>query len=799
MSEKPDQDERERFEENRLAFFRALEGLEAPPSADDTELARLLKLNRGGGLLDSPSGAADLLDLSPNLPSDLNRYQLRELLGRGGMGIVHRAVDQNTGAAVAVKFLRPSLVSDGFRRRFASEVSILERLEHPGFSRLLDSGTFASPLGEVPFLVTELIDGVPLLEWAADTTPAQKLELLLSLCQIMAGAHRQGVVHRDLKPSNILIENADRPRVLDLGLAGLLAPGEGGAMGDESIVMLGTIRYMGPEQLHSGFGVVDVRADVFSLGILGYELLTGAHPFGSPKDLAPRIIAATLIDEPPATDLDPELDQVLRRCLSKEPDERYADAAALGADLGRCRAGTRTKARARRHQRMGRRVLRGLLVGVVVLLGILGAGRLLGPGPGATEEEVVADLMGHLERMEEAIHLGVRTEDSLLGALDEAMEAKRLLARVSGRPYATAVDRYINFRAGEAQLFLGWMNDDYHRFNAAYTRFGAGVYRSYDGHSVAGLDTNLFVVGRIQSLTPGTASGARAMATGEMAGFGDTKNRLWLTLQIREDEIRRWCEHLGFPRRPFDVPQPSPFPFHNLGRAAIDYGRETGDLWLVRMGMFALNHVDADNLWGPAERLGRAVYHESYALGLATMADLKGWSGDLEEILERLDRAQTTRGIDSPFSRAGTRLVRAEILKDWSDRFGKREDLLRDGLENARAAEAFLADNSSARRWAEARVLAVQLELRLEEDEETAARLAAALDEVRKRVDFVGLPLLHARWLLAQAELGRLQPSTGIEWRGKLKQLLSVVSVDSNPSLVLRSRLLLDSPSPDQR
>ncbi|MCB1151538.1 hypothetical protein KDK88_08300, partial [bacterium] len=185
MTRTPHDDDRARFERDRNAFFRALDGLDHTPVPGDSDLARLLALNGRDGLLDAPRGAADLLELGADEPTTLDRYELGELLGRGGMGIVHRATDRRTGAAVAVKFLRPSLVNDGFRRRFAREVATLERLDDPGFGRLLDSGTFASPLGDVPYLVTELIEGGTLMEWAQDADAGARLDLLIALCRTL--------------------------------------------------------------------------------------------------------------------------------------------------------------------------------------------------------------------------------------------------------------------------------------------------------------------------------------------------------------------------------------------------------------------------------------------------------------------------------------------------------------------------------------------------------------------------------------------------------------------------------------
>ncbi|MCB1151732.1 hypothetical protein KDK88_09285, partial [bacterium] len=548
-------------------------------------------------------------------------------------------------------------------------------------------------------------------------------------------------------------------------LAGLLDTPDGGGLDDESIVMLGTIRYMSPEQLHAGSGAVDARADVFALGILGYELLTGAHPFGRAEDPAPRILASILMDEPPSTDLSTDLDQVLRRAMAKQPGERYADAAALGEDLERCRGGGRTEAWTRRRVRTGWKAAKA--VGLVAVLAALvfGIAKLLAPDPYLTEQEVVAEIYGHLEKMEDSIHRGVRSETSLTSALEEGMEATRLLSYLGNRPASVSINRYICYRMGEAHLFLGWLKDDFQHFRAAFERFSSGVYRSTYGQNVAGLDTTLAIVKRIRDLAPGVCSGSRAFALSEMAEFGDTRDRRLRALLFRDDAMRRWCEYKGHPRRPYEVERPDPFPFHDLGRAAIYFGRETDDVVLVLLGMYALEHVAADELWTVEKRLGHAAYQESYAVGLAALAELLDAPLGLDRILARLDQAQAIRGVESPHARSQTRLIRADILLNWNDRFGRREDLLQDARENAALAMQYLADHGGGRREAQARVLLARLDLRLANDETAARAIAAELEPVRGTPDFDALPVLHAHWLLARAELGHAFPSVHPDWR----------------------------------
>ncbi|MCB1151856.1 hypothetical protein KDK88_09915, partial [bacterium] len=201
--------------------------------------------------------------------------------------------------------------------------------------------------------------------------------------------------------------------------------------------------------------------------------------------------------------------------------------------------------------------------------------------------------------------------------------------------------------------------------------------------------------------------------------------------------------------------------------------------------------VAAEHLWGEDKRLGYAVYHETYALGLATIAEIMDVPIGLDAILMRLDKAQATRGIHAPLSRSRTRLVRADILMNWSDRFGRREDLLSDALENAGLAVRYLDENGGGRRAAQARVLQARLGVRLAMDETAARTVLAELNDIRSGVDFDALPVLHASWLLARAELGHAFPSVHPDWRQDLATLQTVVNDDTNPSILRQARALL--------
>ncbi len=279
------------------------------------------------------------------LPEQLGGFRILALLGAGGMGIVYQATQLSTGQTVALKLIRPELGSAAARRRFQAETAILGRLRHPGIVAIHDAGTVNTSLGPQPYIAMEYVAGTPLTEFVVTQEPDTRIrvELLIQLCDAVEYAHQRGIIHRDLKPSNVRIESVDgtvQARILDFGVARLIdrdvttttitAPGQ----------LVGTLAYMSPEQLDADPHSVDTRADVYSLGAVGYELLCDCLPIdvrGSSVYAAMRAIRET-VPRPLATHqpaLRGDLDTIILKALAKDPDQRYASATTLGQDLRR--------------------------------------------------------------------------------------------------------------------------------------------------------------------------------------------------------------------------------------------------------------------------------------------------------------------------------------------------------------------------------------------------------------------------------------------------------------------------------
>ncbi len=286
--------------------------------------------------------------------ADFGNYHLGPLLGRGGMGMVFRARQDPLGREVALKFLPLELLADEeFLDRFEREAQLMARLTHPGIARVFEAGI--SDAGR-PFLAMELVAGEPVTAFVrAQASPLRaRLGLFLQICEAIQHAHQRGVIHRDLKPSNVLAcagEAGPSVKVIDFGLA--RPSGELGA--DHAIWRsqpnaVGTPVYMSPEQ--AAGGEVDTRTDVYSLGVMLCELLTGRPPFEDgafgdrTRESIARVLEGTLVPRPselsigaaaqlPAAELRGDLDAICLCAMARSPGDRYETVAALAEDIRR--------------------------------------------------------------------------------------------------------------------------------------------------------------------------------------------------------------------------------------------------------------------------------------------------------------------------------------------------------------------------------------------------------------------------------------------------------------------------------
>jgi serine/threonine protein kinase len=260
----------------------------------------------------------------PPSPAELARHfpqlEILELIGRGGMGAVYKARQPSLDRLVALKILTPGVAGDaGFAERFTREARALARLSHPNIVAVYDFGQAAG----MPFFLMEYVDGPNLreLERGGKLNPREAMQIIPQICEALQFAHDEGIVHRDIKPENILLDKKGRVKIADFGIAKLLGQTtvpDAALTGAGDVV--GTLNYMAPEQREKPL-TVDHRADIFSLGVVFYELLTGELPLG--KFAPPSQVAR----------VDVRLDEVVVRALEKEPARRYQHVSDLGTDV----------------------------------------------------------------------------------------------------------------------------------------------------------------------------------------------------------------------------------------------------------------------------------------------------------------------------------------------------------------------------------------------------------------------------------------------------------------------------------
>lgn len=259
-------------------------------------------------------------------------------VGEGGFGIVYLGSQSGTySRKVAIKVLKPGLDTRQILRRFEIEQKALTHLEHPNIAQIYQSGETEKGY---PYFTMEYIEGFPITEYFAGENLRKILETYLHVCDGISHAHDRGLIHRDLKPSNILVTDTGIPKVIDFGIAKATDPESAPGMtlftGNET--WLGTPAYMAPEQAMAGSLEVDERSDIYSLGVILYEMISGETPLESATGRSRREDLATH-KVPSLRKIDPSLEGIILKALSKNPADRYPDVSSFAADLRRYLAG----------------------------------------------------------------------------------------------------------------------------------------------------------------------------------------------------------------------------------------------------------------------------------------------------------------------------------------------------------------------------------------------------------------------------------------------------------------------------
>ncbi len=277
-------------------------------------------------------------------PARVGRYEILGVLGEGGMGTVYKAQQDQPRRTVALKVVRVGYMSPQMLRRFEHESQVLGRLQHSGIAQVYEAVTVADERGNpVPFFAMEFIRGDPLTAYAnrKQLGTRERLDLIARICDAVYHAHQKGVIHRDLKPGNILVDESGQPKVLDFGVARATDSDiQQTTLQTDIGQLIGTPQYMSPEQASGDPDALDTRSDVYALGVISYELLTGRRPY----DLSGKMIHETsriLSEEEPTrlSSLDPTLrgdvETIVAKALEKDKARRYQSAEALAGDIRR--------------------------------------------------------------------------------------------------------------------------------------------------------------------------------------------------------------------------------------------------------------------------------------------------------------------------------------------------------------------------------------------------------------------------------------------------------------------------------
>jgi serine/threonine protein kinase/WD40 repeat protein len=274
-------------------------------------------------------------------PSVIGRYRVLGLIGEGGMGAVYEAEQEHPRRTVALKIIKLGMASPELLRRFEQESQALGRLQHPGIAQIFEAGTVDTGFGPQPYFAMELIRGRSLRDYSESNhlSTNQRLAIMVKVCDAVHHAHQRGLIHRDLKPGNIMVDDTGQPKILDFGVARVTDRDARATLETDLGQLVGTLAYMSPEQTVADTLDIDTRSDVYSLGVILYELLAGRLPYTLGKNLHEAI---RVVREEEPTRLGAanrafrgDIETIVAKALEKDRTRRYASSAELAADIQR--------------------------------------------------------------------------------------------------------------------------------------------------------------------------------------------------------------------------------------------------------------------------------------------------------------------------------------------------------------------------------------------------------------------------------------------------------------------------------
>jgi non-specific serine/threonine protein kinase/serine/threonine-protein kinase len=611
------------------------------------------------------SGAAARWDRQ--LPERLGRYRVVREVGSGSMGTVFEAELESPKRSVAVKVLRPGVSTTPMLRRFQFEAEVLKRLDHPLIARFYDSGTTDSGQGPQPFFAMEFVEGRVLTDYATEQalSAARRLELLAGVCDAVHHAHTKGVIHRDLKPSNILVDASGRPRVLDFGVARALHGDLGSYAGQTGTGQLvGTLRYMSPEQAQGDPAEVDTRSDVYSLGVIGFELLSGRPPFEVDRmALAEAVRTLVESDAPRLGSLRRELrgdvETIIAKALEKDRDRRYPSASDLAADIRRFLGDEPILARApsvmyrlSKYARRNKAWFTGAVTALVIfVVGLLGTGygfvnALKSRREADTQRAIAVERLADAEAARDESEAMTRLLARMLESVDPTELGRDVLVRdVLDEAAATIGDELSASPLVEARL----------RHTLGSTYLSLGIYPEAGEHLQSALDIRRRFVGEDDRRTLQTA--ARLIELEFDRGRYDEAGVLL------HDTLQCQRRVLGA-RHPDTLGSMNMLAVLRFSRADLDESeRAYKEVWALQREVLGETHPDTLDT---AHNLG-LVYTQ------------QGRYDDADRLLrEVLERARQAAGDDDP----GTLKTMHELARvaQARGRFDEAEAMFRDAL-----------------------------------------------------------------------------------------------------------------------
>ncbi|MCL4813549.1 MAG: serine/threonine-protein kinase [Vicinamibacteraceae bacterium] len=370
-------------------------------------------------------------------PTHIGPFRILALIGEGAMGMVYEAEQERPNRRVALKVVRPGLVPQAVLRRFELEYELLGRLHHPGIAQIYQAGVEDTAYGPQPYFAMELVEGRRLDDYIRATTPplGERLELVAAIADAVQHAHHKGIIHRDLKPANILVTEGGAPKILDFGIA---RAHDGLETGMQTVTgeVLGTVRYMSPEQVAGDIAALDTRSDVYALGVILYEVIAGRPPYELDRKSLAEAARIITSEEPTrlsaATRAVPaDVETIVAKALEKEKERRYGSAAEFAEDIRRFLRDEPITARPpttayqiRKFARRHKALVAGIAASIVVLL--LGVAATAWQAVRATRAERVAEARATEAEQEKARAEAVTTFlTEMLASVDPAQAQGR--------------------------------------------------------------------------------------------------------------------------------------------------------------------------------------------------------------------------------------------------------------------------------------------------------------------------------------------------------------------------------------